>query len=226
MLKKPPPGTLALMLLHAVVWLLAQPMEPAFGRATALVPDAVLRGEVWRLLTYALEDNLRGVLFTLLALYFFGAAVEREQGRRRVWMLWGVSTVVVGTVFTLLGLAFHKEVLNGADAAALALLAAFAAQAPRSTIMMNFVLPVQAIHMVWLAVLIKVLSCWEIQAPVWALLTPLLALPLGWLLVRPGAWRAWNPRTRLETWRMKRKLKKFGVVVGGANAPGPEDYLQ
>lgn len=70
----------------------------------ALVPERVLRGEVWRLLTYALLHDPRGVvplIFTALTLWFFGGELERRWGLRRLGLLALAATLMGSVLVTL-----------------------------------------------------------------------------------------------------------------------------
>lgn len=72
----------------------------------ALIPVAVLHGQVWRIVTYAfLHAGIGHVLFNMLALWMFGAQFEQEWGTNKFleyyfWCVIGaaLSSIVVGYV--------------------------------------------------------------------------------------------------------------------------------
>src|SRR5262249_44270898 len=63
--------------------------------------QAVLHGQVWRLLTYAFLHDVNGtfpthILFNMLALWWFGTDVEVVYGKREFLAFYLVSAVVAG----------------------------------------------------------------------------------------------------------------------------------
>lgn len=83
-------GAMAIaMIATSVVVALVKPLE----EYVSLVPDLVVRGFVWQLLTYALvEVTPLGVIFGALILWNLGGMVEFTWGRKRfLWFSLGVS---------------------------------------------------------------------------------------------------------------------------------------
>ncbi|TRY18721.1 hypothetical protein FOJ82_06290 [Tessaracoccus rhinocerotis] len=86
--------------------LLASVIVPFLPMLLALVPDALFNGEVWRLFTWPLADQISlWSLLTLVLLWYFGTALESQVGRAPMARLylwcWGaltISTVLVGVV--------------------------------------------------------------------------------------------------------------------------------
>jgi membrane associated rhomboid family serine protease len=72
----------------------------------ALVPGAVIQGQVWQLVTYSfLHAGLFHLLFNMLALWMFGSQFESEWGRRRFlefffFCVVGAALVTVGVAYT------------------------------------------------------------------------------------------------------------------------------
>jgi membrane associated rhomboid family serine protease len=222
---RPPKATLALMVIHAVVWLVAQPFGDNYPRWLALIPDAVANAEVWRLVTYPMVQTLRDMLLTLLGLYFFAAPVERASGPRSMLRLWGSAVLLVGVVFALLGQFIPVGVLMGSAAGSLVLLAAFAGRNPNAQILAYMVLPIKAVHMLVGVVILDVLELWQAQRLVWPIVVPLLAVPLGWAWGSGGGFAALNPVFRFQQWRMRKRMRHLGVIDGGRSG-GPGSYLQ
>lgn len=94
----------------------------------ALTPASVLRGEVWRLATYALLHDphaIVSVFFTVLTLWFFGGDLERRMGLKRLGLLALMATLMGSVLVTLAGalylpLAYAAVVGPGAASAAMA----------------------------------------------------------------------------------------------------------
>ncbi|HEY0882718.1 MAG TPA: rhomboid family intramembrane serine protease [Archangium sp.] len=95
-------GAMAIaMIATSVVVALVKPLEGY----VLLVPDLVVRGFVWQLLTYALvEVTPLGVIFGALILWNLGGMVEFTWGRKRfLWFSVGIS-VLAGLATVLVSL--------------------------------------------------------------------------------------------------------------------------
>jgi len=131
-----------------VVFFLFQMMggvDQAFTRALDLNVEAVMHGQVWRLLTYAFlhSTEIWHILMNMLFLFWFGRDVEERLGGREYLWLYLVSAIVAGVAFsvaTLLG--FHKGWAVGASGAVTAVLVLAAFYNPRRVILVFFILPV------------------------------------------------------------------------------------
>lgn len=85
-------GALAItMVVTSVLVAVVRPL----GALLYLMPDAVLGGFVWQLLTYAfVENSPMGVIFGAIILWNLGGTVELNWGRRRfLWFSFGVATL-------------------------------------------------------------------------------------------------------------------------------------
>jgi len=69
-----------------------------------LYPRDVLRGQVWKLVTYMLVTDAGGVVFGGLGLLLCGSAIEREWRSRSFAILCLVVGVVCGVLWTVVGL--------------------------------------------------------------------------------------------------------------------------
>lgn len=86
--------------------LLASVIVPFLPMLLALIPDALFSGEVWRLFTWPIADQISlWSLLTLVLLWYFGTSLEAQVGRAPMARLylwcWGaltISTVLVGLV--------------------------------------------------------------------------------------------------------------------------------
>lgn len=86
--------------------LLASVIVPFLPLLLALIPEALFGGEVWRLFTWPLADQISlWSLLTLVLLWYFGTSLEARVGRvamaRLYLWCWGaltISTVLVGVV--------------------------------------------------------------------------------------------------------------------------------
>jgi membrane associated rhomboid family serine protease len=124
--------------------------------------DAVLHGQVWRLVTYAFlhsTESVWHIVFNMLLLWFFGRDVEDLYGPREFLAFYLTSVVVGGLVMVLSWWATQAQLLAlgsgryavGASAAVTAVLVLIALHEPGRIIRLFFVLPVP----IWLIVVFQ-----------------------------------------------------------------------
>jgi membrane associated rhomboid family serine protease len=140
------PGLLkAVVLLNALTFLLVT-MEPAYAGMLALVPEKILAGEVWRLVTYIFLPTTQSffwILFALLFLWFLSTALEEYWGplRLNVFYLVGMIGCTVAAFF--FGGGSTNTFLN------LSLFFAFATVAPDYEIFLFFILRAKMKYIAW-----------------------------------------------------------------------------
>jgi membrane associated rhomboid family serine protease len=110
--------------------------------------DAVRHGQVWRLLTatYLHAPGLHHVFFNMLALYFFGPALERVWGPRQFFLVYTLGGVVGNILLTLAGLVGFINPLTlgvGASGSVLSLLGAAAVLFPNAQVYVYFLFPIR-----------------------------------------------------------------------------------
>ena len=138
-------------------------------RLLELSPNVWQRGYVWQLATYAFIAQPAGLWFviSMVILFFFGRDVFRVLGRRHFWrlLLWGAMTasvvaVVVQILLWALGLVprFPFLIMQGSSMLLTILIAAFATLYGNATILLMFVIPVQARWFLWLEILFAFLA--------------------------------------------------------------------
>ena len=111
--------------------------------------DAVLRGQVWRVLTYGLVNPPSlGFVIDMAMIGWFGREVERVYGRNAFLGLYGCLYLLAPLVFTVLG-PWLPAALSG-ESGAFALFVAFAVIYPN--VMMLFNVPAK-----WMAVIFAAL---------------------------------------------------------------------
>jgi membrane associated rhomboid family serine protease len=132
-----------------VLILLSNAFAPALGQMLIglglLSADAVLHGQVWRLLTYGFVNvDPLNFLLSMVGVYFLGSAVQGAIGSRRFGELYMVSLVVaavLGCLITLVG-PIGSGPAYGAGPATNAILMAFFLLYRDQSIMI-FPLPIQ-----------------------------------------------------------------------------------
>src|SRR6185503_1735850 len=123
----------------------------------ALRPALVVRNLwVWQLATYMfLHASLLHILFNMLALWMFGAELERIWGTRyflKFYFVTGIGAGILTVLFSLLPFGFaitlRHAIIVGASGAIYGLLLAYALYFPKRPIYMYFVFPIPARYFV------------------------------------------------------------------------------
>jgi membrane associated rhomboid family serine protease len=121
-----------------------------------LSPEAVLRGEVWRLITWVLlETDPLNLLFGALVLFWFGRDLAEAWGERRFLAAYLGVAAVAGAVTSLLALAWpalQAGAWTGLWPAADGLVVAWALLFPARQILLFFALPVSGRALLWVTV--------------------------------------------------------------------------
>jgi len=117
------------------------------GNYLLMQPQAVLDGEIWRLLTatYMHTSFWGHLFFNMLVLYFFGPAVEQVWGARRFLLVYTVAGVAGNMALVALSQVGYISPLVyglGASGSVLGILGAAAVLFPRSQILLFFVIPI------------------------------------------------------------------------------------
>jgi membrane associated rhomboid family serine protease len=138
-----------------VVQMLTGP-DGFFTRALML-DGGVLRGEVWRFLTYAFLHAVNSpyhILFNMLFLWWFGSDMEDLYGPREFLAFYLVSAVVGGVAYVVAALIGFGGVVPclGASGAVTAVLVLSAIHFPNRVIYLFFFLPVP----IWFFVIFQV----------------------------------------------------------------------
>jgi membrane associated rhomboid family serine protease len=128
--------------------------SPAVGNVLMFVP-ALLPTRPWTVVTYMfLHAGLWHIGFNMLALYFFGPAVETRLGGRNFVGLY-LSSGIMGAVLSI-PFTPHAAIV-GASGAVFGVMLAFARYWPRQRIYIWGVLPIEAR---WMVILMTAFSLW------------------------------------------------------------------
>ena len=163
-------------------------------RALACSSDALMRGELWRLLSAGLLERPTGpgatwnLLFTVLGLYFFAPALERSWGGRRMALflagsvVFGFATQFVVERLLPAGLGnLRQEQWLGAMGAVEAVAVAWALSNRDKTVGLMFVLPVGATGLLLFVVGVSVLRVIAAEKIPEGLFTPFGGMLAGYL---------------------------------------------
>ena len=107
----------------------------------------VMKGQIWRLLTYAFcHDtwNPGHILFNMLGLWWFGRTLEQMYGSREFLWFYLIAAFISGLAYVALDLATNQGgAAIGASGSILAALCLFAWHFPTQQILLLFVIPMQ-----------------------------------------------------------------------------------
>ena len=221
-----PPGVKWLLISNSVIfviyWIGGEFIQRPAITLFALIPTFVAtKFFVWQLFTYLfLHGGIGHIVLNMLALYFFGPPLEMDWGTRRFLKFYFYCGVVAGICVVLAGmLVGGRDMLVptlGASGAILGLLVAFGVLYPNETILLMFVIPMKAKHLVMLYAAIEFLSLWGGNPGV-STIAHLGGMAFGFLYLKvrfPSAGRLipdW--RGRYRQWKMQRAKKKFQVYM-------------
>ncbi len=126
-----------------------------------LVPDRLLKGEIWRLVTFVFVPNTRRLIFLVIELYFYyliGSTLERAWGvgKFTVYYLCGMAiTVVYGILASLItgrSLALTGSYLS------LSMFFVYATLWPDNQVLLFFFIPVKVKWLAWFEAAIFLLT--------------------------------------------------------------------
>jgi len=177
----------------------------------ALRPDAVLRGELWRLVTFALIPQSDG-LWVIIFLYFYyyiGSTLEREWGTAR-FTLYFLSGILFNVIYVFAFYALGWVVAVTAEYIYLSMFFSFAALYPEQRVLLFFFIPVK---IKWLAILDGVFFLYSVLVnPFPVNLLPVVAI-LNFLLFCGGdlmqAFRPVRGRYSAGTVNFRREARKI-----------------
>ena len=143
---------------NVIVYLLMMFTQRADANALAFLSlntAAVLRGELWRIVTYVFVPGSSNMFMLLISLYFYywiGSTLEQRWGTPRftIYYLGGVVLTIIGTLAASAISGNPYLFAAGADYVNLSMFLAFAVLFPDATVLLFFIIPVK---MKWLAYL-------------------------------------------------------------------------
>jgi hypothetical protein len=133
-----------------------------YARLFSFDRDAVMNGEIWRVVTFQFTQSGQGLLvfpkplvlfFTLLLLYLMGAALEEQWGTAHFLALFGISTVAAAGVA-----AFLDVPLLASYFVNFTLLFVYASAFPQQTFYFFGVLPIRIQWLAGLAALLLIVG--------------------------------------------------------------------
>ena len=220
----PVSSTLRGLIVANVVIFLLQAFLPVITDVFGLRPALASRGWLWQFGTYMfLHGGLLHILFNMLALWMFGAELERLWGTRyflRFYLFTGIGAGILTVAFSFLPFAAARQVyfsnVIGASGAIYGLLLAYGLYFPDRPIYFWMVFPIPARYFVMLVGAIAFYSSVSGTGGGIANATHLSGLLVAYLLIK---WPHMHPlaevKYRYVKWKINRARKKFDVYSGG-----------
>ena len=230
-----PPGVKWLIIVNVVVYILyffgsLISDRPILLSLNLMPLDVVRRGEIWQLVTYMFlhsTGSIGHILFNMLALWMFGAAVEQTWGTRRFLQYYFICGIGAGVCVVLANMAFgdpYQRVI-GASGAIYGLLLAFGMLFPEQEILIMFLFPIKAKFMVMIFGAIAFLSSFQGGGTV-SNLAHLGGMLVGYVYIRTqfssrrsrtvkasSGTMAFSLSGWLRDYKMQRAKKKFQVYM-------------
>ena len=205
-------------------------VNPGILNWLSLEPAYILRGQVWRLVTWVLyPPSTSGVLWFAIAVLFFyypiGTSLERTIGTFKYTLY-----ILSGVIFTILG-AFILYFLLGGNVLvgnvfstyyiSLSTFLAYAMCYPDMQVLLMFIIPV---NMKWMAIFYVVIVVYEmiqyIMAGAWYLVIPIVASLLNFIIFYFGTkdFSRYNPKEVHRRNEFRRAMEPQGRMKSGSGS--------
>ena len=205
-------------------------VNPGILNWLSLEPAYILRGQVWRLVTWVLyPPSTSGVLWFAIAVLFFyypiGTSLEWTIGTFKYTLY-----ILSGVIFTILG-AFILYFLLGGNVLvgnvfstyyiSLSTFLAYAMCYPDMQVLLMFIIPVK---MKWMAIFYVVIVVYEmiqyIMAGAWYLVIPIVASLLNFIIFYFGTkdFSRYNPKEVHRRNEFRRAMEPQGRMKSGSGS--------
>lgn len=224
---------------NAAMWLLMQMDTTAqLYQLLRFSGQAVLHGQIWRIITFVFipgESNLLWLAISLYFYYWIGSSLEREWGNGK-FTIYYVSGMLLTAIYgVLLSLILRQDVVVNTTYLNLSLFFAFATLFPDVQVLLFFIIPIKVKWLAYLDAALFVLAVVTLPFPIDLL--PVVAV-LNYL-VFCGDWlfdyfRPNHIRQRQKTVNFKREARRINreqsskpynhkcAVCGKTDAEHPE----
>jgi membrane associated rhomboid family serine protease len=192
----------------------------AFLNTLRLVPAAVVDFfAVWELATYMfLHGSFSHIIWNMLALWMFGAEIEREWGAKRFLQFYFFCGIGAGICVVIANYLAQTPTTPtiGASGAIFGILLAYAMLYPNRTILWGFLIPIQVKWFVLIIGAISFISAIYGGNSGVSEFAHLGGLLFAYIYMRTPKFRfniAGPIRQRYKEWRLQRAKKKFQVYL-------------
>lgn len=202
----------AIMIALYVAGYLIELMAPSLVYYLYLSPTMILRGQIWRLVSWVIIPPFSLNVWVIISLYFYfsiGKTLERTWGAFQFNVY-----IFSGMIFTIIG-AFLLYFIGGIDGAyyfstyyvCMSMFLAFAVTYPDMEVLLMFIIPIK---MKWLGILYGALLIYDMLAGGMATRIVILASLLNFLIyfLMTRNLNRYNPHEVHRRNEFKRKVKK------------------
>ena len=205
-------------------------VNPGILNWLSLEPAYILRGQVWRLVTWVLyPPSTSGVLWFAIAVLFFyypiGTSLERTIGtfKYTLYILSGVifTILVVFILYFLLGGNVLVGNVFSTYYISLSTFLAYAMCYPDMQVLLMFIIPVK---MKWMAIFYVVIVVYEmiqyVMAGAWYLVIPIVASLLNFIIFYFGTkdFSRYNPKEIHRRNEFRRAMEPQGRMKSGSGS--------
>ena len=205
-------------------------VNPGILNWLSLEPAYILRGQVWRLVTWVLyPPSTSGVLWFAIAVLFFyypiGTSLERTIGtfKYTLYILSGVRFTILGAfiLYFLLGGNVLVGNVFSTYYISLSTFLAYAMCYPDMQVLLMFIIPVK---MKWMAIFYVVIVVYEmiqyIMAGAWYLVIPIVASLLNFIIFYFGTkdFSRYNPKEVHRRNEFRRAMEPQGRMKSGSGS--------
>jgi membrane associated rhomboid family serine protease len=196
----------------------------------ALVPERVIFGlALWQLVTYLfLHAGIGHILWNMLALWMFGAELERIWGTARFLRFYFACGIIAGLTVIACAFVFGGATIPtvGSSGAIYGLLVAYGLMFPDQTILFSFLIPMKSKYFVMIIGAIIFLQSWVAtvggqRGTGVAVVAHLGGMVAAFFILRG---KKLNMQVRqpllaeYKNWKMRRAKKKFEVYLRKKNS--------
>jgi membrane associated rhomboid family serine protease len=197
------------------------PVQEAFGQYLVLTPEAVTRGEIWKIVTTTfVNPDAIALIFDLLMLWLFVPVLERWWGTKRFVTFFAATTIVGNVASVVVGLATgHHAVIAGLFAFAYASIAAFGVLFAHHPVALFGVIQMKG-RTLAIGALVLILFVTLLEGAWVRGAGALAAMGLAWIMTSGG----WTPNLwwlKLRRWYLKRRYK----VLDGGKRPEEKRWI-
>ena len=189
-----------------------------------LVPSMVLQSfAIWQVVTYLfLHGGIMHLLWNMLALWMFGAELERTWGTPRFLRFYFACGIIAGLTVVVAAIIFGGQDSRtvGASGAIMGILVGYAVMFPDRTLLFGFLIPLKSKYFVMIIAAVVVFQSFSSvsghgPASV-AVMAHLGGLAAGYFLLR-GKWLYGRGNLvasdAYKDWKLRRAKKKFQVYL-------------
>ncbi len=223
-----PTGLKWLLIANVAIFILGYILRASsadvFLRNFALVPAQVVQTfAVWQVVTYMfLHAGIGHILWNMLALWWFGAELERLWGTPKFLRFY--FTCGICAAFAVIAAAYIFDGVDvatvGSSGAIFGILVAYAVLFPDQTILFGFLIPIKSKYFVMIMGLIVLLQSFDAtvgkRATSIAVVAHLGGLVTGYLLLRGRRLQSQLRQpivSGYKEWKLQRAKKKFEVYL-------------